>query len=316
MTVSTTARRLAAVLAVPLFVVSVAACGSGADDGKPGAAPAVSGKDGKMPKIADGVGTPPDHLQTKVLEKGKGRTVQKNDFLIADYAGQTWKGKGFDNSYKRHKPSGFMIGNGSVVKGWDEGLVGKKVGSKVELVLPPKMAYGDHPPQGSGIKKGDTLVFVIEIKDSVPTLPKGKKVPQNDATLPKVGTKADHKSPSITVPKGRKAPKSELSRTVIQGNGKTVGKNDTVLAEYRAVPWEKPDQAVVDTWTGNPQAGQLAKPQESPLKAVLGWKKGLVGKKVGSRVLLVVPKSEFPKANQKQAFDVVMVVDILRDVKS
>jgi FKBP-type peptidyl-prolyl cis-trans isomerase len=314
MTLSTTARRFAAVLAVPLFVVSAAACGSSADDGKPGAAPAVSGEDGKMPKIADGVGDPPDHLEMKVLEKGKGRTVHKNDFLIAHYAGQTWSGKAFDNSYQRKKPSGFMIGNGSVVEGWDKGLVGKKVGSKVELVIPPDMAYGDHPPQGSGIKKGDTLVFVIEIKDSVPTLPKGDKVPQNDASLPRVGTNTDHKSPKITVPKGVDAPKEEISRTVIQGSGRTVGKDDTVLAEYRAVPWEKPDQPVVDTWAGNPQAGAPAKPQESPLKAVLGWKKGLVGKKVGSRVLLVVPKSEFPKANRKQAFDVVMVVDILRAV--
>ncbi|HET6636822.1 MAG TPA: FKBP-type peptidyl-prolyl cis-trans isomerase [Streptomyces sp.] len=312
MTLSTTARRLAAALAVPLFVASAAACGSGAEDGKPGAAPAVTGEDGKMPQIADGVGSPPDHLQTKVLEKGKGRTVQKNDFLIADYAGQTWEGKAFDNSYKRKKPTGFMIGNGSVVEGWDKGLVGKKVGSKVELVIPPDMAYGDQPPQGSGIKKGDTLVFVIEIKDSVPTLPKGKKTPQTDASLPKIGTNTDHKSPSITVPKGQDAPDELVSRTVIQGDGKTVGKNDTVLAEYRAVPWEKPDQSVVDTWTGNPQAGAPPKPQESPLKAVLGWEKGLVGKKVGSRVMLAIPKSEFPEAAQKKAFDVVMVVDILR----
>lgn len=312
MTLSTTARRLAAALAVPLLVASAAACGSSADDGKPGAAPAVSGEDGKMPKIADGVGSPPDHLQTKVLEKGKGRTVRKNDFLIADYAGQTWGGKAFDNSYKRKKPTGFMIGNGSVVKGWDKGLVGKKVGSKVELVLPPDMAYGDQPPQGSGIKKGDALVFVIEIKNTLPTLPKGEKAPQKDTSLPKIGTKADHKSPSITVPKGQDAPKELVSKTVIQGDGKTVGKKDTVLAEYRAVPWEKPDQSVVDTWTGNPQAGTPPKPQESPLKAVLGWKKGLVGKKVGSRVMLAIPKSEFPKAAQKKAFDVVMVVDILR----
>jgi FKBP-type peptidyl-prolyl cis-trans isomerase len=311
MTLRTTARRFAVAVTVPLLVVSAAACGSDAEDGKPGATPAVSGEDGKMPQIADGVGAPPEHLRTEVLKKGHGRTVHKNDFLIAHYAGQTWKGKAFDNSYERKKPTGFMIGNGSVVKGWDEGLVGKKVGSKVELVIPPDMAYGDHPPQGSGIKKGDTLVFVIEIKDSVPTVPDGEKVPQDDASLPKIGTGEDHKSPEVTVPKDQDAPKELVSRTVIRGTGKEVGKDDTVLAEYRAVPWTKPDQALVDTWTGNPQTGTPAKPQEAALGQVLGWK-GLAGQKVGSRVLLVVPKSEFPKKQQKQAFDVVMVVDILR----
>lgn len=311
MTLHTTARRVAAALVVPLIITSAAACGGEDEGAAPGAVPAVSGADGKKPTIDKGEGEPPGKLQVKVLEKGDGRKVEKADFLTAHYAGQTWEGKAFDDSYKRKKPSGFPIGVGGVVEGWDKGLVGKTVGSKVELVVPPEMAYGDQPPQGSAIKKGDTLVFVIEIKDSVPMNPKGEKVPQEDEALPQVGTNTDAKAPKVTMPKGQDAPGELVSEPVIRGTGEKVGAKDTVLVNYKVVEWKRPE-AMLDTWSGNPQAQMPAGPQEVPVERMPGWKKGLAGQKVGSRVLIVVPKSEFPKEEQKKASDVVMVVDILK----
>lgn len=310
MTRSTTARRLAAALAVPLLIASAAACG-GEDSGTPGAVPAVSWEDGKKPEIDAGVGDPPGKLKVKVLKEGDGRTVQKADFITAHYAGQTWEGKPFDNSYQRKLPSGFPIGTGGVIEGWDKGLVGKSVGSRVELVIPPEMAYGDTPPQGSAIGKGDTLVFTIDIKESVPMAPKGEKVPQDDESLPTVGTNTDDKAPKVTVPEGAAPPEELVSRTIIKGTGDKVTAEDTVLVNYRAVEWNKPESEI-STWEGNPAAQMPRGPQEIPVSQMPGWEKGLAGQTVGSRVLVVVPKSEFPKEQQKQANDVVMVVDIMK----
>jgi FKBP-type peptidyl-prolyl cis-trans isomerase len=310
MTRSTTARRLVATLAVPLLIASAAACG-GEDSGKSGAVPAVSWKDGKQPKIDAGVGDPPGKLQVEVLDKGDGRKIEKADFITAHYAGQTWKGKPFDNSYKRKLPSGFPIGVGGVIEGWDKGLVGKTVGSRLELVIPPEMAYGKNPPKGSAIGKGDTLVFTIDIKDAVPMAPQGEKVPQSDPALPEVGVNTDHKAPEVTVPEGESAPEELVSEPVIKGDGKKVKAEDTILANYRVVEWDNP-KSQISTWKGNPAAQMPRGPQEIPVGQMPGWEKGLVGQSVGSRVLLVVPKSEFPKEQQKQASDVVMVVDIMK----
>lgn len=310
MTRSTTARRSVAALAVPLLIASAAACG-GEDSDKAGAVPAVSWEDGKKPKIDAGVGDPPEDLQVKVLKKGGGRKIEKADFITAHYSGQTWKGKPFDNSYQRKLPSGFPIGVGGVIDGWDKGLVGKTVGSRLELVIPPEMGYGDNPPQGSAIGKGDTLVFTIDIKEAVPMAPQGEKVPQEDPELPKVGVNTDHKAPKISLPEDGSAPDELVSKTIIEGEGRKVSAKDTVLANYRAIEWGKPESEI-STWKGNPAAQMPRGPQEIPVAQMPGWEKGLVGEKVGSRVLVVVPKSEFPKEQQKQASDVVMVVDIMK----
>lgn len=310
MTRSTPARRFVAALAVPLLIASAAACG-GEESGEAGAVPAVSWEDGKKPEIDAGVGDPPGKLQVKVLKKGDGRTIEKADFVTAHYAGQTWKGKPFDDSYQRKLPSGFPIGVGGVIDGWDKGLIGKAVGSRLELVIPPEMAYGDTPPQGSAIGKGDTLVFTIDIKEAVPMAPHGRKVPQNDPALPQVGVNTDHKAPGITVPEGAPAPEKLVSSTVIEGDGEKVSAEDTVLVNYRAVEWARPE-AEVSTWEGNPAAQMPRGPQEVPVARMPGWEEGLVGEKVGSRVLIVVPKSEFPQEQRQKASDVVMVVDIMQ----
>ncbi|MFR9674012.1 FKBP-type peptidyl-prolyl cis-trans isomerase [Streptomyces sp. TR06-5] len=310
MTRFTTARRFAAAVAVPLLIASTAACGGG-DSGQQSGMPAVSWEDGKKPEIDAGAGEPPGDLQVKVLEKGDGPRIEKSDFITAHYAGQTWEGKPFDDSYQRKLPSGFPIGVGGVIDGWDKGLIGKKVGSRLELVVPPDLGYGDNPPQGSAIGKGDTLVFTIDVKEAVPMAPQGAKVPQKDEALPRVGVNTDDKAPRITVPEGAQAPEELVSRTVIEGDGEKVAAGDTVLANYRAVEWDNP-KAEISTWKGNPAAQMPRGPQEIPVGRMPGWKDGLVGKKAGSRVMIVVPKGEFPKEQQKQASDVVMVVDVMK----
>ncbi|MBT2384732.1 FKBP-type peptidyl-prolyl cis-trans isomerase [Streptomyces sp. ISL-11] len=294
-------RRIAALLIAPLLLVTATACGSD-DSGKSGEPPAVSGAADKKPKIEKGAGDPPKDLKVKVLKEGDGATLKKGDALTANYLGQLWDGKVFDNSWDRGQPATFEIGTGKVVKGWDEGLVGQKLGSRVELVIPPDKGYGDQG-QGQTIPPKSTLVFVVDLKSVTSNKPEGKVVEQKNEALPKVGTNTDGKAPSVTIPKGD-APEKQQSETIIEGNGKAVGKDDTVQTQFEAFLW-KDSKPLDNTWS---QSGI----QSVALKSLPGWQEGLAGKKVGSRVLMVVPKSALTAEQQKQ-FDspVVFVVDIL-----
>ncbi|ARZ70972.1 hypothetical protein SMD11_5384 [Streptomyces albireticuli] len=286
----------------PLLLVTATACGSD-DSGKAGEPPAVSGEADKKPKIDKGKGDPPKDLKIKVLKEGDGAKLQKGDALTANYLGQLWDGKVFDNSWDRGQPATFEIGTGKVVKGWDEGLVGQKLGSRVELVIPPDKGYGEQG-QGEQIPPKSTLVFVVDLKSVTPNKPTGKVVEQKNEDLPKVGTNTDGKAPSVTIPKDKDAPSKTQSETIIEGTGKPVGKDATIQTHFEAVLW-KDSKPLDNTWQ---QSGM----QSVALKSLPGWQEGLAGKKVGSRVLLVVPKSALTEAQQKQ-FDsaVVFVVDIL-----
>ncbi len=105
---------------------------------------------------------PPGELQEQVLIEGDGAEVEAGQALAVQYTGVTWAdGEKFDSSWDRESASAFQIGTGQVVPGWDEGLVGKHVGDRVLLVLPPDMGYGEEEQEA--IPAGSTLVFVVDI---------------------------------------------------------------------------------------------------------------------------------------------------------
>jgi FKBP-type peptidyl-prolyl cis-trans isomerase len=107
---------------------------------------------------------PPATLQSRTLIQGTGPVVKKGKLLVAQYEGVIWRtGKIFDSTWKSGAPAGFQIGTGQVIKGWDDTLVGKRVGSRVLLVVPPADGYGKKGSSQAGIKGTDTLVFVIDI---------------------------------------------------------------------------------------------------------------------------------------------------------
>ncbi|MBB1252208.1 FKBP-type peptidyl-prolyl cis-trans isomerase [Streptomyces alkaliterrae] len=106
----------------------------------------------------------PTELEEQVLVKGSGDEVVAGDGLIVQYTGVKWEdGKKFDASWDHNGATAFQIGTGSVVQGWDQGLVGKRVGDRVELVIPPKLAYG----QSGGELAENTLIFVVDIVGKV-----------------------------------------------------------------------------------------------------------------------------------------------------
>jgi FKBP-type peptidyl-prolyl cis-trans isomerase len=140
----------------------------------------VSGGGGKLPTVstsASGQGptvtipknSPPSKLSVTTLIKGNGAKLKAGDTVIAQYVGVNWRtGKVFSQSWPSSsqptgEPFSFQLG-GQVITGWNDGLPGVTVGSRVMLVIPPALGYGPEGGQASaGIKKNDTLVFVIDI---------------------------------------------------------------------------------------------------------------------------------------------------------
>jgi peptidylprolyl isomerase len=128
--------------------------------------PKVNASTGAAPTVKVPSGDPPAKLVTKTLVKGSGSAVAKGQTVVVQYVGAIWKsGKVFDASWKRGQPFGFTIGASpsQVIPGWDKGLVGQNVGSRVMLVIPPADGYGKTGNQQAGIKGTDTLVFVVDI---------------------------------------------------------------------------------------------------------------------------------------------------------
>ncbi|MEK7462066.1 MAG: FKBP-type peptidyl-prolyl cis-trans isomerase [Patescibacteria group bacterium] len=95
------------------------------------------------------------------IKKGEGAEVKAGDNVSVHYIGTLQNGTEFDNSRKRGEPFTFTVGGGQVIKGWEEGLIGMKVGGQRILVIPPEKAYGVN---GVGpIPANATLVFAIEL---------------------------------------------------------------------------------------------------------------------------------------------------------
>lgn len=101
-------------------------------------------------------------LKIQDLRVGDGPSPQPGQTIKVNYVGTLENGKEFDNSYKKGGPIDFRIGVGKVIKGWDEGLMGMKVGGKRKLFIPSKLGYG---PMGSppNIPPNSNLIFEIEL---------------------------------------------------------------------------------------------------------------------------------------------------------
>lgn len=136
-------------------------------DGGPGL-PTVTAAPGQAPSVTIPPGAPPATLTATTLIKGAGPQVTTGQYLVVQYTGVNWRtGKTFDSSWSRSQPWGFTVGTGQVIKGWDDGLVGQTVGSRVLLVVPPPDGYGAAGSASADIKGTDTMVFVVDILAAV-----------------------------------------------------------------------------------------------------------------------------------------------------
>ncbi|HEX7153018.1 MAG TPA: FKBP-type peptidyl-prolyl cis-trans isomerase [Thermoanaerobaculia bacterium] len=173
-------RSLAAAL-----VLLLAACGQSSHEGSAHsadgtAAPAATAADSTAAASADtasaSAGTTPDtfaiptNLQTtssglkySIERPGTGPQPQPGQTVLVHYSGWLTDGTPFDSSRRSGQPLEFPIGQGVVIRGWDEGIAAMKVGEKRTLVIPPDLAYGEEGYGGGTIPPNATLVFAVEL---------------------------------------------------------------------------------------------------------------------------------------------------------
>jgi len=125
--------------------------------------PTATGTFGDKPELSFPEAAAPADLVVEVLERGEGAIVEAGQTIEVNYLGQVWNGSIFDTSYDRGATIEFPIGVGVVIAGWDSGLVGQQIGSRLLISIPPHEGYGPNGVPQAGIGGDDVLVFVVDI---------------------------------------------------------------------------------------------------------------------------------------------------------
>ena len=314
-------RRIAVLLSAPLLAVAplaVAACGSSGSSSTPNVT--VSGHFGSSPKI-----TIPDHsagsnLTVKTLIQGNGPVLNKSDAFVGNYAVYIWSGKTHKLAQSTFQTKTPQLFSGTLLPGLETALQGKKMGSRVLAVIPPKDGYGKSGNSSAGVSATDTLVFVIDMLKEFPNnaAATGSQVSSGGGTLPSITAKSGS-APVINIPStAHKPPSTLVTKTLIKGSGPVVAKGQTVVTQYVGSIWRT--RKVFDSsWSrGEPFGFTIG---ATPSQVITGWDKGLIGQTVGSRVMLSVPPAQgYGSAGASQAGikgndTLVFVVDILDALK-
>jgi peptidylprolyl isomerase len=178
------------------------------------------------------------------------------------------------------------------------------------MSIPPKDGYGPSGSTEAGVTGADTLVFAVDLLAVYPktSSARGRALPA-DPALPQVTGGSAGAAPTVTIPAADPPGKLRV-RTLIEGDGAAIGADQMLITHYQGQIWRN-GKVFDSSW----QRGQVA-PMSSLAGTIAGVREGLTGKKVGSRVLLVVPPkdgygADAPNAEIKSDDTVVFVFDIL-----
>ena len=275
---------------------------------------------GVRPEIAVPAGQPDGKLGVKVKIPGDGPKVTDGSVVVLQFTAKLWRdGSDLGSSYDQGQhPAVQVEGRNQMLAGWEQGLKGQQAGSRVELVVPPALAFGDKGTQDGKITitGTDTIIFDLDIVGVYPSVTADIATGPNaltDPALPTVGTAVGTEDPKVTIPAGKTAPTTGTYKPVIVGKGPQVKKGQTVVVQYEGLLW-RTGQVFDSSWS---KGKSLFATRIGVGDVVPGWDEGLVGQTVGSRVLLVVPPDKGygaqgqPQAGIQGTDTMVFVVDIL-----
>ncbi len=109
--------------------------------------------------------TTPGGVKIETLKEGQGPLPKKGQKVVVHYTGTLPNGSKFDSSRDRNQPFSFPLGQGQVIKGWDEAIAAMKVGTRAKITIPPAMGYGERGA-GGVIPPNSTLIFDVELLDA------------------------------------------------------------------------------------------------------------------------------------------------------
>lgn len=194
-------------------------------------------------------------LQIEDMIVGTGPEAVTPSLVEVHYVGVLVDGTEFDSSWGKATPFNFAVGSGQVIKGWDQGVAGMRVGGRRRLVIPPDLAYG--ATAKTKIPANSTLIFVVDL---------AKVTPEPDAVL--------DPTPAAGL----------TSQDLDLGSGPAVALGDTVTINFVLVS-ATTGKKLYSSW----RTGRTSSVKMGDDKAIKGWDQGIIGMKVGGRRRLSVP---------------------------
>jgi peptidylprolyl isomerase len=260
----------------------------------------VTGGFNTKPTVTFPVRQPPKQLIEQTLVAGRGTPVVAGDTVITNYVGEIWPTKAgrapkiFDSSFSRGAPAGFVIGTGAVIPGFDKTLVGKRIGTRMLLSVPPADGYGPSGNSQAGISGTATLVFVVDLLADYKPNASAPGVP--DSQLPATGwpkiTNTPGQQPQITSVAGVEAPTSPTSKVLVKGRGAKIDARKTLVLQL----------VETDIATGSQTQSTWGKqPELISAQNVLSVATALKGQKIGARAIALLPATPAQPASTTAA---------------
>ena len=252
--------------------------------------------------------------ESEVVTEGEGATIAEDDLVsVQAILVNGTDGKVVANTWDESGAVGLDLSQADLFQSFKSQIPGKTVGSRVVIASTPQDAYGDTGNEALGITKDDPVVFVVDLKSATQVLDEA----QGTAVDPKKGlptvTMNTGEPATIEIPKGEKPPTTTVVQPLVEGEGPEVEEGQTVRVAYTGALWRNGE--VFDSSANRPEQPWF----EFPIGAgqvIKGWDEGLLGQKVGSRVLLVIPPADgYGDQGQGETIKgddtLVFVVDIL-----
>lgn len=319
-------RLLAPFAPIAISALALAGCtgataptGSGSAAASASCAPAADGSSADAVKVTGAFKAEPTvafdapltatTTQRHVVTEGTGPATHLGDLMTVDFAvynGTT--GKVATTTFgDTSGPVQITVDSSQIIAGLVKTVECAKIGSRIVGVMPPKDAFGSQGNSNFGIGAKDVVVFVVDVIGVAPTKADGAPQPA-PAGFPTVKLAKDG-TPTVTIPKDAKAPDTTMIGLLKQGTGATVASGDTVTLQYQGVNF-RTGKVFDQSWGKGPT-------QLSTSQVIAGFSKALVGQKVGSQVIALIPPADgYGSSGQSQAGiegtdTLVFVIDIL-----